>query len=189
MRRRNTAGPAAAAAKTEAQGHCFTVSGVVGVVLDGDGGRFQVSLTCPDSEWLDVRRNVFELGGKLPPGLRKSLEATIRGAARAWKLAPAPGGQPGLALISTLAQIALRGGAAPKSKDLDALGITQVPGEPTSRACLAAIVDLILSGEAQTPDGRGQVEELAQAVAVLNAQTAKTVLVAAHPPPGDRPEG
>jgi hypothetical protein len=133
-----------------------------------DGGRFQVSLVCPDSEWLDVRRNVFELGGKLPPALRKSLEATIRGAARAWKLAPAPGGQPGLALISTLAQIALHADAAPKRKDLDALDITQVPGEPTSRACLAAIVDLILSGEAQTPDGRRQVEELAQAVAVLN---------------------
>ncbi len=132
------------------------------------GGRFQVSLVCPDSEWLDVRRNVFELGGKLPPALRKGLEATIRGAARAWKLAPAPGGQPGLALISNLAQIALHAGAAPKRKDLDTLGITQVPGDPTSRACLAAIVDLILSGEAQTPDGRRQVEELAQAVAVPN---------------------
>ncbi len=35
------------------------------------GGRFRVSLACPDSEWLDPRRNVFELGGRLPgpPGL------------------------------------------------------------------------------------------------------------------------
>ncbi len=199
VRRRNTAAPAPAAeaaAKTEAtaplpdveraalaalqrdlfeaHGLCFTVSGV-GVV---GGGRFQVSLTCPDSEWLDLRRNVFELGGKLPPALRKGLEATIRGAARAWKLAPAPSGQPGLALISTLAQIALRAGAAPKGKDLDTLGIAQVPGDPTARACLAAIVDLILSGEAQTPAGGKQVEELAQAVAVLHAQTAKTLLAA-----------
>jgi len=54
------------------------------------GGRFQVSLACPDSEWLDLRRNVFELGGKLPPALRKGLEATIRGAARACKIAPLP---------------------------------------------------------------------------------------------------
>ncbi len=52
------------------------------------GGRFQVSLVCPDSEWLDVRRNVFELGGKLPPALRKGLEATIHGAARAWPKVP-----------------------------------------------------------------------------------------------------
>ncbi len=111
VRRRNTAAPAPAAeaaAKTEAtaplpdaersaladlqrklfeaHGLCFTVTGV-GVV---GGGRFQVSLTCPDSEWLDVRRNVFELGGKLPPALRQGLEATIHGVARAWKLAPLP---------------------------------------------------------------------------------------------------
>ncbi len=94
VRRRNTAAPAPAAeaaARTEAtaplpdferaaladlqrklfeaHGLCFTVTGV-GVV---GGGRFQVSLACPDSEWLDVRRNVFELGGKLPPALRKGL--------------------------------------------------------------------------------------------------------------------
>ncbi len=199
VRRRNTAAPAPAAeaaARTEAtaplpdfergaladlqrelfEAHklYFKVTGI-GVV---GGGRFQVSLTCPDSEWLDLRRNVFELGGKLPPALRKGLEATIRGAARAWKLAPAPGGQPGLALISTLAQIALHPGAAPKGADLDALGITEVPGDPTARACLAACIDLILSGEAQTPAGRQQVEELAQAVAVLHAQTAKTLLAA-----------
>ncbi len=98
VRRRNTAAPAPAAeaaAKTEAtaplpdveraaladlqrslyEAHklCFTVSGV-GVV----GGRFRVSLACPDSEWLDPRRNVFELGGKLPPALRKGLEGTLR---------------------------------------------------------------------------------------------------------------
>ncbi len=91
VRRRNTAAPAPvaeAAARTEAtaplpdfernvlaglqralaEAHklCFTVSGV-GVVA---GGRFQVSLDCPDSEWLDVRRNVFELGGRLPPAAR-----------------------------------------------------------------------------------------------------------------------
>jgi len=201
VRRRNTAAPAPAAeaaARTEAtaplpdveraalaalqrdlfEAHrlYFKVTGV-GVVA---GGRFQVSLAWPDSEWLDARRNVFELGGKLPPALRKGLEATIRGAARAWKLAPAPGGQPGLALISTLAHIALRAGAAPKRKDLDALGISQVPGEPTARACLAACVDLILSGEAQTPAGRKQVEELAQAIAVLYAHTAQTLLAAAQ---------
>ncbi len=102
VRRRNTAAPAPAAeaaAKTEAtaplpdaersalaalqrelfeaQGLCFTVSGV-GVVA---GGRFQVSLACPDSEWLDLRRNVFELGGKLPPALRQA-GARVRRAAR-----------------------------------------------------------------------------------------------------------
>ncbi len=53
----------------------------IGVV---SGGRFQVSLACPESEWLDLRRNVFELGGKLPPALRKGLEGTLRGAERAW---------------------------------------------------------------------------------------------------------
>ncbi len=116
----------------------------------------------------------------MPAALRKGLEVTIRGAARAWKLATAPGGQPGLALISTLAHIALRVGAAPKRKDLDTLGIAQVPGDPTARACLAACIDLILSGEAQTPAGRQQVEELAQAVAVLHGQTAKTLLAAAQ---------
>ncbi len=116
----------------------------------------------------------------MPAALRKGLEVTIRGAARAWKLAPAPGGQPGLALISTLAHIALRSGAAPKSAELDALGIAQVPGDPTARACLAACIDLILSGEAQTLAGRQQVEELAQAIAVLHAQTATTLLAAAQ---------
>ncbi len=208
VRRRNAAAPAPAAeaaAKTEAtaplpdaergaladlqrklfeaHGLYFKVTGV-GVV---SGGRFQVSLACPDSEWLDVRRNVFELAGKLPAALRKGLEGTLQGAARAWK--PATGDSPGLVLASTRAYPALRSGASPKSADLDAAGITQTPGDPTARAALAACIDLILSGEAQTPDGRGQVEELAQAVAVLNAQTAKTVLASAHPPPGDRPEG
>ncbi len=57
------------------------------------GGRFRVSLACPDSEWLDPRRNVFELGGKLPPALRKGLEGTLRSAARAWKIAA--GNSPG----------------------------------------------------------------------------------------------
>ncbi len=96
VRRRNTAAPAPAAeaaAKTEAtaplpdferaaladlqrslyEAHklCFTVSGVGVVGGPGGGGRFRVSLACPDSEWLDPRRNVFELGGKLPPALRK----------------------------------------------------------------------------------------------------------------------
>ncbi len=51
------------------------------------GGRFRVSLACPDSEWLDARRNVFELGGKLPPALRKGLEGTLHGA-RAWPKVP-----------------------------------------------------------------------------------------------------
>ena len=46
----------------------MTGVGVVGGT--GGGGRFRVSLACPDSEWLDPRRNVFELGGKLPPALR-----------------------------------------------------------------------------------------------------------------------
>jgi len=97
VRRRNTAAPAPAAeaaAKTEAtaplpdferaavaslqrklfeaQGLYFKVTGV-GVV---SGGRFQVSLVCPDSEWLDVRRNVFELGGKLPPAPPQSTMAS-----------------------------------------------------------------------------------------------------------------
>jgi hypothetical protein len=89
VRRRNTAAPAPiaeAAARTEAtaplpnfertalaalqrdlaEAHklCFTVSGIGAVA----GGRFQVSLACPDSEWLDLRRNVFELGGRGPMG-------------------------------------------------------------------------------------------------------------------------
>ncbi len=98
VRRRNTAAPAPAAeaaAKTEAtaplpdaergalaalqrdlfeaHGLCFTVSGV-GVV---SGGRFQVSLACPDSEWLDVRRNVFELGGRLAPPLHTTMASRV----------------------------------------------------------------------------------------------------------------
>ncbi len=47
------------------------------------GGRFRVSLGCPDSEWLDPRRNVFELGGKLPPALRAGLADTLARAAAA----------------------------------------------------------------------------------------------------------
>jgi hypothetical protein len=115
VRRRLTAAPAPAveaAAKTEAtaplpdfertaladlqrdlyEAHnlFFKVTGV-GVV---GGGRFRVSLACPDSEWLDPRRNVFELGGKLPPALRKGLEGTLRGAARAWKVASGDSASP-----------------------------------------------------------------------------------------------
>ncbi|MCH9000528.1 MAG: hypothetical protein IID48_20010, partial [Proteobacteria bacterium] len=163
VRRRNTAAPAPfaeAAARTEAtaplpdfertaltelqralaEAHklCFTVSGV-GVI---SGGRFQVSLACPDSEWLDPRRNVFELGGKLPAALRKGVEGTLARAVRAWKLAPASGGRPGLVLASTRAYPALHPGAAPKGADLDAFAITQVPAEPTARACLAACLEL-----------------------------------------------
>ncbi len=63
----------------------MTGVGVVGGL--GGGGRFRVSLACPDSEWLDPRRNVFELGGKLPPAVRTGLVGTLRGAARAWKIA------------------------------------------------------------------------------------------------------
>ncbi len=160
VRRRNTAAPAPAAeaaASTEStaplpdfersalaalqrelfEAHklYFKVTGL-GVV---SGGRFQVSLACPDSEWLDVRRNVFELGGKLPAALRKGLEGTLQGAARAWIIAP--GDTPGLVLASTRAFPALRSGASPKSADLDALGIAQVPGDPTARACLAACLE------------------------------------------------
>ncbi|MHA1154093.1 MAG: hypothetical protein ACTSQ7_15810, partial [Alphaproteobacteria bacterium] len=141
VRRRNTAAPAPAAeaaAKTEAtaplpdalqrdlydtHGLYFKVAGV-GVV---SGGRFQVSLTCPDSEWLDARRNVFELGGRLPPSLRKGLEGTLHGAARAWK--PVSGDSSGLVLASTNTYPALRSGASPKHADLEAAGITQVPGD------------------------------------------------------------
>ncbi len=191
MRRRNTAAPAPvaeAAARSEAtaplpnfersalaalqrdlfEAHklCFTVSGV-GVVA---GGRFQVSLACPDSEWLDVRRNVFELGGRLPPALRKGLEGTIRGSAQAWKLAPGSGGRPGLVLASARAFPALQPGAAPERAALDAFAIAQVPGEPTARACLAACLDLALSGAAQTPAGRKQFDDLAEAVGVLHPQ-------------------
>ena len=89
------------------------------------GGRFQVSLACPDSEWLDPRRNVFELGGRLPPALRKGLEGTLRGAARAWKIAPSSGDRPGLVLLSSRALPALQPGAAPKGTDLDTFAIAQ----------------------------------------------------------------
>ncbi len=199
VRRRNTAAPAPAAeaaAKTEAtaplpdaersalaalqrdlfEAHklYFKVTGL-GVV---SGGRFRVTLGCPDSEWLDVRRNVFELGGKLPPALRKGLEGTLHGAARAWK--PAAGDSPGLVLASTRAFPALHPGAAPKGADLAAAGIAQVPGDPTARACLAACLELIQSGEAASPTGRKQFEELVQAVAVINPQTAKAAHVAAQ---------
>ena len=44
---------------------CFE-AGAVEVVADG---RFRTMLTCPDSEWLDPRHNVFELGGRLPDPL------------------------------------------------------------------------------------------------------------------------
>jgi hypothetical protein len=194
VRRRNSAAPAPAAeaaARTEAtaplpdvergalaalqrglfEAHklCFTVSGV-GVV---SGGRFRVSLACPDSEWLDLRRNVFELGGKLPPALRQGLEGTLRGAARAWK--PASGDSPCLVLASARAFAALHPGAAPKGEDLDAFAIAQIPGEPTARACLAACLELATSGEAQTPAGRKQFDELAEAVGVMHPQTAKAL--------------
>ncbi len=149
----------------------FTVAGV-GVV---SGGRFRVSLACPDSEWLDVRRNVFELGGRLPQALRKGLEGTLRGAARAWKPAPSSGDRPGLVLASTRAFPALQPGAAPKREALEAFGIAQVPSEPTARACLAACLELVASGETQTPAGRKQFEELAEAVGVMHQQTAKAL--------------
>ena len=150
----------------------FKVAGL-GVVASG---RFQVSLASPDSEWLDPRRNAFELGGKLPPALRKGLEGTLGRAARAWK--PVSGDSRGLVLASTRNFPALRPGASPKSPDLATLAITQTPNDPTARACLAACIDLILGGEAATPAGRKQFDELAGAVGVMHPQTAKTVLVA-----------
>ncbi len=149
----------------------FTMTGM-GVV---GGGRFRVSLACPDSEWLDPRRNVFELGGKLPPALRQGLEGTLRGAARAWKIAA--GNSPGLVLDSTNAFSALRSGASAKGKDMEALGLTQTPGDPTARACLAACIELILSGATQTDAGHKQFVALAGAVAVMNPQMGE-VLVA-----------
>ncbi len=76
----------------------------IGVVA---GGRFRVSLACPDSEWLDLRRNVFELGGRLPQALRKGLEGTLARAARAWNPAPSSGDRPGLVLASARAFSAL----------------------------------------------------------------------------------
>ncbi len=147
-------------ALAEAHKLCFTVSGV-GVVASG---RFQVSLACPDSEWLDLRRNVFELGGRLPPALRKGLEGTLTRAARAWKLAPASGDRPGLVLASARAFPALQPGAAPERDALEAFGIAQVPSEPTARACLAACLDLATSGEVETPAGRQQFEDLRSAL-------------------------
>jgi murein DD-endopeptidase MepM/ murein hydrolase activator NlpD len=199
VRRRNTVAPAPfaeAAARTEAtaplpdferaalaalqrdlfEAHklCFTVSGV-GVV---SGGRFQVSLACPDSEWLDLRRNVFELGGRLPPALRKGLEGTLHGAARAWKLAPSSGDRPGLVLASARAFPALQPGAAPERAGLDAFAIAQVPGEPIARACLAACIELATSSETQAPAGRKQFDELAEAVGVMHPQTAKALIAA-----------
>ncbi len=212
VRRRNTAAPAPAAeaaARTEAtaplpdleraalaalqrdlfEAHklCFTVSGI-GVV---SGGRFQVSLACPDSEWLDPRRNVFELGGRLPPALRKGLEGTLRGAARAWKIAPSSGDRPGLVLASARAFSALQPGAAPKREALEAFAIAQAPSEPTARACLAACLDLAANGETQTPAGRKQFEDLAEAVGVMHQQTAKalaTGLQTAERDPGEGPQ-
>ncbi len=203
VRRRLTAAPAPAAeaaAKTEAtaplpdfertaladlqrdlyEAHnlFFKVTGVGVVGGTGGGGRFRVSLSCPDSEWLDPRRNVFELGGKLPLALRKGLEGTLARAARAWKIAA--GNSPGLVLDSTNAYAALRSGASPKGKDMEAVGITQVPGDPTARACLAACLELIQSGEAQTPAGRKQFDGLAQCVAVVNAQIGELLVAAGY---------
>ncbi len=60
-------------ALAEAHKLCFTVSGL-GVV---SGGRFQVSLACPDSEWLDPRRNVFELGRRLPSAAGRPAQSTM----------------------------------------------------------------------------------------------------------------
>ena len=150
----------------------FTMTGV-GVV---GGGRFRVSLACPDSEWLDVRRNVFELGGKLPPALRKGLEGTLRGAARAWKVGS--GDSPGLVLDSSRAFSALHPGAAPDRAGLEVLGIEHAPSDPTARACLAACLDLAQRGETLTAADLKQGEELAEAVGVIDPKLAKTVLAA-----------
>ena len=147
---------------------CFT-AGDIEVVA---GGRFRTMLTCPDSEWLDVRRNVFELGGRLPQALRQALEATLRAAVSAWKVAPSSGDKPGLVLVTARAFPALEPGAAPEREALEAFGIAQMPSEPTARACLAACLDLATSGETQTPAGRKQFEELAEAIAVKHPQTA-----------------
>jgi hypothetical protein len=149
----------------------FKVSGV-GVVA---GGRFRALLVCPDSEWLDLRRNVFELGGRLPQALRKGLEATLARAARAWKLAPASGDRPGLVLASARAFPALHPGAAPERAGLEAFDIAQVPGEPTARACLAACLELAMGGETQTPAGRKQFDELAEAVGVIDPNAARAL--------------
>ena len=154
----------------------MTGVGVVGGT--GGGGRLRVSLACPDSEWLDPRRNVFELGGKLPPALRQGLEGTLRGAARAWKIAA--GNSPGLVLDSTNAYAALRSGASPKGKDMEAVGITQVPGDTTARAALAACIDLILSGETQTDAGRKQFDGLEECVAVTNPQIGEVLVAAGY---------
>jgi murein DD-endopeptidase MepM/ murein hydrolase activator NlpD len=156
----------------EAHKLCFIMTGV-GVV---GGGRFRVSLACPDSEWLDPRRNVFELGGKLPPALRKGLEGTLRGAARAWKIAA--GNSPGLVLDSTRPFSALHPGAAPDRAGLEVLGIEHAPSDLTARACLAACLDLAQRGETLTAADLKQGEELAGAVAVIDPKLAKTVLVA-----------
>ncbi len=129
-------------------------------------------LTCPDSEWLDPRHNVFELGGRLPPALRQALEATLRGAVSAWKLAPSSGDKPGLVMVTARTFPALEPGAAPERDALEAFGIAQVPSEPTARACLAACLDLATSGEVETPAGRKQIEDLREAIAVKHPQTA-----------------
>ena len=139
---------------------CFE-AGAVEVTPDG---RFRTMLTCPDSEWLDPRRNVFELGGRLPPALRQALEGTLRGAVGAWKVAPSSGDKPGLVLVSARAFPALERGAAPDRDALEAFGIAQVPSEPTARACLAACLDLATSGEVETPAGRKQFEDLREAL-------------------------
>ena len=86
--------------------------------------------------------------------------------------------RPGLVLASARAYLALQPGAAPKRADLDAFAITQVPGEPTARACLAACLELATSGETQTPAGRKQFDELAEAVGVMHPQTAKVLVTA-----------
>ncbi len=139
---------------------CFEV-GDVEVTPEG---RFRTMLACPDSEWLDPRRNVFELGGRLPQALRQGLEGTLRAAVRAWKAAPSSGDKPGLMLVTARAFSALRPGAAPERDALEAFGIAQVPSEPTARACLAACLDLATNGEAQTPAGRKQFEDLRSAL-------------------------
>ena len=122
-----------------AQAHklCFTVDGVR-VTPDG---RFRMALTCPHTEWLDVRNNAFRRDGRPPDSVRAPLQRAAR-AGGAWTPATSGAGD-GLVFDTTRVFPALKGPLTLKREDLRGFGIERAPDDETARACLAGCIRLV----------------------------------------------